>query len=339
MSSEASSEASGGVPPVSEAHGLPSETPFSASNDALRLSAFDPLGREIHTWVLPIDPEAGRNLDTAVKGSSQVPLPTPADEPTLTLTQGTLSLHIDLASGQLAALSRGERDFSLSAGPRPVKGELARLLEHRSWTEDGSQIFEAQYQGGLDTLRWQLFPSGWVRLDYAYSVQGEQELFGVGFSYPEEKVEHLLRFGEGPARVWKNRLAGGRLGLWQQSPNEGRTGEIWTYPEWQGFFAATRWLDLHTTEGRLTIVLGPDKPYLGVGQIRFPAKPRGATTIVPETDLSFLHGIPGIGSKFHSADELGPAGEPYRDPGPQSGTLWLYLHPAELNAEDAASVP
>ena len=303
-------------PPGAPAHFSPSL--------ALRLTALDPLGREILTWTLPAD--GAPSSPTTRTGHAAEPVRVQKPGGRLRLRTGELALHIDPTNGRLLLLERGDRTFSLGAGPRRADGVEAELLEYELSGEEGSQIFEATYRGGLDRVRWQLFPSGWIRLDFAYSVDRQSELFGIGFSYPQEKVLELLRFGRGPSRVWKNRLAGGRLDLWRSTPNSGNTGEVWEYPEWSGFFAGTRWADLHTQEGRLTLVLDSSVPYLGLYQVPYPEEPRGAQAPNPETDLSLLHGIPGIGGKFHTAAELGPAGAAYPAQGRLEGSLWLYLH-------------
>ena len=65
--------------------------------------------------------------------------------------------------------------------------------------------------------------------------------------------------GDGPYRVWRNRLKGGTLGVWETAYNTTETGyKDWKYPEFAGYFANVRWLKLTTTEGTLTMKI-PDE--------------------------------------------------------------------------------
>ena len=43
----------------------------------------------------------------------------------------------------------------------------------------------------------------------------------------------------------------------------------------------------------------------------------------PEGEISFLHAIPPIGTKFHKPSELGASGQPNQAEGEYSGTLYF----------------
>jgi hypothetical protein len=65
-------------------------------------------------------------------------------------------------------------------------------------------------------FKWSIYPSGWVKLDVKYWPIGEEgNLLGVSFSYPEKDVKGVQYMGSGPYRVWKNRLKGTSLGVWE----------------------------------------------------------------------------------------------------------------------------
>jgi hypothetical protein len=53
--------------------------------------------------------------------------------------------------------------------------------------------------------------------------------------------------------------------------------------------------------------------------------PRHAAAPFPAGDISFLKGIPPIGTKFNPAAELGPQGQPNQASGAYRGTLYFHF--------------
>jgi len=134
-------------------------------------------------------------------------------------------------------------------------------------------------------------------------------------------VRSLTWLGLGPYRVWRNRLAGGRLGVWRTEWNDSMTGVDWRYPELPGFYAGVRWASLSTDQGTLT--LAPDAGlFLGVLEPGFPADARTAVAEAP-AGITVLHQISAIGTKFHRPQALGPSARRRLPPGPRRGGLWL----------------
>jgi hypothetical protein len=71
-----------------------------------------------------------------------------------------------------------------------------------------------------------------MQYHFRYAASGPQCFLGVLFGYPEKLVKRKRWLGEGPFRVWKNRLRGLRLGLWEDDYNDTITGQRgWIYPE------------------------------------------------------------------------------------------------------------
>jgi len=211
-------------------------------------------------------------------------------------------------------------------------------------------VVRARYVGELQSVTWRIRKDGWLKCEYAYRVYpdraiegvrarellaprpayrdyGPGDFFGVIFQYPEEAVRGKRWLGAGPFRVWKNRLDGGTLSVWENDYNNTITGyRNWVYPEFKGFFASVRWLQLETTEGLITMV--PEHvPFV---QVLTPQQPPdklvGRTNVkIPECGLGFLHAIPPIGSKFKSADTTGPQGQPNVAQGEYCGTVSFYF--------------
>ena len=178
---------------------------------------------------------------------------------------------------------------------------------------------ESTGASGLDHFRWTLSADGALRLDYAYTLNGEFQYHGITFDHPEEKLNSLRWLGEGPYRVWQNRLRGTGLGVHEIARNEIQPGETWGYPEFQGCFAGLRWARFETPGGLLTVTSLQPETYLRVGTPRI--SHINTTVAFPAGDISFLRAIPPMGSKFKTPEETGPTSQWARAAGSYSGTL------------------
>jgi hypothetical protein len=169
------------------------------------------------------------------------------------------------------------------------------------------------------TFRWSLTEGEALRLDYDYVLEGTFLYHGISFDHADDQVKGKRWVGEGPFRVWQNRLHGTTLGLHSNSRHILQPGESFDYPEFEGFFAGVRRMRLDTDAGPLTIVSAQPETFLRIGTPRI-SHPY-TTVEFPAGDLSLLHAIPGMGSKFKWAHESGPTGEPAKASGTYRGTL------------------
>ena len=203
-------------------------------------------------------------------------------------------------TGALLTVERSKKKLSLNAGPRLVGTNAA-----------------------FTKLVWQIRKDGWLQCDFTYTATGTQDVFGVVFDYPESLVKKKRWLGDGPYRVWKNRLRGVTFGVWENEYNNTITGYSgWEYPEFKGCFSDVRWLQLETTEGLITVV--PENiPFV---QVLTPEQPPdnliGKTKVnLPQCGLGFLHAIPPIGTKFKPAAASGPQSQPNVGQGEYSGRV------------------
>ena len=203
--------------------------------DALALRVSDPNGRELWTWVWPLP-----RLDTLpgmVNVSSRQVRIAEETADCITAKIGDLTASISKQTGLLIGVKRGAQKFSLTNGPRPVVGS-SKVTRLEKATEGGDVIVTATYEGELRKVVWRVRSDGWVQCDYAYTATGPQPVSGVAFDYPESLVKRKRWLGNGPFRVWKNRLRGGQLGVWEDHYNDTITGwRDWVYPEFKGCFA------------------------------------------------------------------------------------------------------
>jgi hypothetical protein len=232
---------------------------------------------------------------------------------------------IDATTAQLHGVTSGGAVVSIDKGPRLVSG-AGSLQEIRHYADGRDHVVEALFDGNMRKIKWRLLPNGWLQLDYAYHFEGgtSVDYLGVSFDYPEDKVTGLRWLGKGPYRVWKNRLKGVEFAVWEKAYNDAITGLVWDYPEFKGFHDDIYWATLETSEVPITVIAASDDLFL---RLFTPREPEGAafdprTTHVdfPDGDISLLHGIVPIGTKFHPATDHGPAGQP--NTVPRSGQVY-----------------
>ena len=205
-------------------------------------------------------------------------------------------------------MKRGDATYPLTGGPRLVLGGGEGELVEASWSSAGD---------------------GWFKLEYAYKASGEATYAGVAFDLPPDQVVGSRWLGVGPYRVWQNRLEGGTLGVWEVEANDTITGyRDWIYPEFRGFFAKVRWMTL-SLKGGGAITIAPGDPDLYVGRFNPSLAPErllmNTAIDLPDGDLSLLHVIPAIGTKFNAAERLGPQSQPADLDGVYRGTTWVHF--------------
>lgn len=242
------------------------------------------------------------------------------------VSAGDVALTISAKSGLLSQVAVGRGQISLGNGPRLVGGNST--LRRIQTTNDAMGIrVTSLFDGDLAKVTWLIQSDKHIICDYTYRATGTQDVFGVVFDYPESLVKKKRWLGDGPYRVWKNRLRGVTFGEWENEYNNTITGYSgWKYPEFKGCFSNVRWLQLETTEGLITVVpenipfvqvLTPEQP---------PDKLIGKTKVnLPQCGLGFLHAIPPIGTKFKPAAASGPQSQPNMGRGEYSGRVSFYL--------------
>jgi len=293
--------------------------------DALALTVTDPMGRELWTWVWPLkDFNASEGVIYTRSPWAAMAAQTSG---MIQLTAGHLMIGISKETGCLISVKRGEQAFSLTNGPRLATGK-AQLTSIETKMEGGDALVTATYAGDLRKVTWRLQGSGWLRCDYTYTATGPHDFYGVTFDYPEALVKHKRWLGDGPYRVWKNRVRGVTLGVWENDYNNTIAGwRDWVYPEFKGCFANVRWLQLDTTEGAITAIPDATTPFVQVLNPEFPPAKLAANAVaaLPACGLGFLQAIPPIGSKFKAPPTMGPQSQLSIGAGVYSNSVSFYF--------------
>ncbi len=313
--------------------------------DVLYLKALDPAGDEIWTWswrvkerplVLPSGQDAGGKLSYDTSGEY------------IRIIAGRLQLLFDPASGLLMHAEKEGRKISFGMGPRflaarrgdrtldgsvdpeapdgvdriykeiPLESKLLDMDVHQ---KDAELVVSSRYFGPLSGTRWTISADGTIRLDYEYRYDGVVELMGICFDYPESNMESIRWLGEGPYRVWQNRMYGTRLDVWENSYNNPVPAETFTYPEFKGYFSGWSWARFQTAEGTIYIASPGHDRCLGVYT---PRDGRDALLYtLPETGIAVLDVIPAVRNKVNATDLVGPSSRARHVDGPVKGTLYF----------------
>ena len=290
------------------------------NRDALYLTATDWTNRKLWTWTWPIQNQQDVREQIVDFGTGTVS--SSVDGNVLTVTAGSSDIQFDLNTGLLMQAINSGQTYSLSNGPRRVPaGSGTPSVTYGS--ESDHYYVQASTSQGLDLFRWEIYPSGWVQLSYQYSIYGDQDYFGITFDYPEDQIVSKKFLGEGPYRVWKNRIKGTQLNVWQQDYNNAKPGREWEYPEFNGCFADLFWASLNTQQGDITFVTDTDDLYLRLFTPAYGDSPTNTAPGFPAGNISFLHGIPAIGTKFHPATSLGPQSQRNQANGAYEGVLYF----------------
>lgn len=165
-------------------------------------------------------------------------------------------------------------------------------------------------QHSYNTLQWTIYPSGWIQMAVHYfPATLHTNMLGVNFSFPENEIKSVTYMGMGPYRVWKNRLKGGTLGLWNKQYNNTETGESWEYPEFKGYYANFYGGFFNTGNQTFTVATETEDLFLRL----FSAAPKSDPwhnyePLFPSGNISFMNAIPSIGSKTQTSATTGPMG-------------------------------
>ena len=215
-------------------------------------------------------------------------------------------------NGLLTSVSRGEEIIPLKNGPVFVSKEK-KADQVVALQEDNGLVTITTIYENDDTVNWAIQGNGLVTLEVSYEPANNSPYAGVSFSFPEENVLGMRWMGEGPFRVWKNRMKGTDFGVWEKDHNKTVTGHSgYTYPEFSGYHAQLYWMELYGKEDKgFKVYVMSDDIFLRMLTPEQPSDARTTFVDFPKGDISFLHGINPIGTKFKDAQKLGPQSSNY----------------------------
>lgn len=294
--------------------------------DALYLTAYNAAGKEIITWSWAIhSPKQVSEKVIAVAGNETI---NTKDEATVfTITCDGITYSFDKTTGFLNKVFNGKKDISLSNGPS-LAGDTLSLSEFKFYRQGDHYMVEPVYAANNHfSVKWTFTKGQLPQLDYQYKSYTESDYLGITFSYPEENIMGMQWLGRGPYHVWKNRLKGNQLNVWQKKYNNTITGESYNYPEFKGWHSELYWVTIQTKESDFTVYTKNDNVFF---QMLQPAKQIGIRNnntlpAFPGNTIGFFNGISAIGTKFQDAKVMGPQSQRNLPSGdvPVEGTLYF----------------
>lgn len=282
--------------------------------DVLYVTAFDPHKRELYTWSWPISSHDAITKRMVILNGDSKPVIKETDS-VYKVAVKDIELEFNRNSGVLQKVKNAKGTIPLTNGPVLAEGQSQSGFQKLTNHYEGDKLVVAAQFGKKTTeqeLKWTIYPSGWVQLEVRYWPVGEEaDLLGVNFSYPEKEVMGVTYMGDGPFRVWKNRLKGVTLNVWDKAYNNTITGEDSTrlnYPEFKGFYSNLYWMKLQTKNQPITIICDSQDVFMRLFTPTYPKRTYNIAPTFPTGDISFMHGIAPIGTKSQKPGKLGASG-------------------------------
>ncbi|WP_068472992.1 glycoside hydrolase family 2 protein [Saccharicrinis aurantiacus] len=301
------------------------EKPSNWKNaDALYLKATDIHGKEIFTWSYPVKTAQQINSDKITYGKDGKINATTSNE-LIIVNAGDVEFKFSEKTGLLKSVTKNGVLIPLKDGPillgnktdlKDVKvNTLNDKVEITGFFKERKKYWDWKENNEMtqDFFKWTVYPNGIVDLNVELRNNKIVEGFmGITFSFPEEEVKGMKWLGDGPYRVWRNRMKGTQFNIWENDYNNTITGESgFVYPEFKGFFSSLNWAKVNGNNNNgFTVYCHSDLTFLRMLTPDQPEDPgKGATvTEFPKGDISFVKNIPGIGTKFMKSEDSGPQG-------------------------------
>ncbi len=280
--------------------------------DVLYVTAKDAFKRELFTWSFPISQPAltkTRMVDTTSVGEVRNPI---GDTTSILVQVKDVHLMFNGFNGMLEQVRNKNGVLPFNNGPVIQEGanNFARIKKY--W-EGNKLVIATQYdrKESYNTLQWTIYPSGWIKLEVQYFPGAYFTNFaGINFSFPEKEIKSVTYMGNGPYRVWKNRMKGNQFGVWNKTYNSTETGESpWIYPEFKGYHANFYGGYFFTSNNQFTVVTETEDLFLRLFTPAWKTDQwHNYEPYFPSGDISFMQGIPSIGTKSPRTETTGPMG-------------------------------
>ncbi|MDX1938668.1 MAG: glycoside hydrolase family 2 TIM barrel-domain containing protein [Flavihumibacter sp.] len=280
--------------------------------NVLYVTAKDKFQQELFTWSFPISSPKETSERIVVKeGSNKIETPV-ADTNMILVNVKDVSLMFNESTGILATVKNKNGIIPFNKGPIVQEG-VNNFKGIKKYKDGDKFIIESAYdiKESYNTLKWTVYPSGWLQLEVNYFPGTYHTNFaGINFSFPETEIKSVTYMGNGPYRVWKNRMKGGQFGVWDKKYNNTETGEApWIYPEFKGYYSNFYGGYFFTKNNRFTVATETEDLFLRLFTPAWKTDQwHNYEPLFPNGDISFMQGIPSIGTKTQRNETTGPIG-------------------------------
>jgi hypothetical protein len=279
--------------------------------DVLYVTVKDKYQKELFTWSFPISSPATTGARMIVKEGNNVINTSEADS-LLTVSVKDVTVVLNKNNGLLVSVRNAKGELPFNNGPVLQEG-VNNFKSFKQYKEGNNLVLESSFnqKESYNTLKWTIYPSGWVKLQVNYFPAAYFTNFaGINFSFPEKEIQSVTYMGDGPYRVWKNRLKGNQFGVWSKTYNNTETGEApWIYPEFKGYHSNFYGGYFFTKTNRFTVVAETEGLFLRLFTPAWKTDQwHNYEPLFPTGDISFMNGISSIGSKTQRNETTGPMG-------------------------------
>ena len=284
----------------------------------LYIEAKGPDGKEIFTWSFPIDkaydftflcrekrPGVFPGIQTAIDKSNN-------GDSAISVIANKISYAFNRHNGLLVSVTKSGKLIPFNNGPVLCEGNAPAdsvVLTQTSPDEVDIICFYPK-KGLINFLKWTINSKGILKMEIHYFPSAYfTNMVGVNFSFPEKEIRAVDWMGNGPYRVWKNRMKGTQFGVWHKDYNNTETGESWVYPEFKGYHSNMYWCKFTTSTQPFTVYTENEDLFFRLFTPAWKTDQwHNYEPIFPGGDISFMQGISSIGTKTQRNETTGPMG-------------------------------
>lgn len=280
--------------------------------DVLYITAKDQYQKELFTWSFLIsDPKKTGERMVTKEGDGKITVPV-VDTVGIYVTVKDMQLVFNETNGMLMSVKNRKGELPFNNGP-VIQEAVNNFKGIKKYWEGNNFIIASTFdrKESYNTLQWTIYPSGWVKMEVHYFPAAYFTNYaGVNFSFPEKEIKSVTYMGNGPYRVWKNRMKGGQFGVWDKKYNSSETGEApWQYPEFKGYYSNFYGGYFFTANNRFTVVAENENTFLRLFTPAWKTDQwHNYEPLFPSGDISFMQGISSIGTKNQRNETTGPMG-------------------------------
>ncbi len=288
---------------------VPIEKELIKKYDVLYITAIGPDDKEIFTWSFPISHPIDV-VQTLPLMDDMASVQMSMQDSAYTISANGVKIALS-KNGQLTSVTNSKGSIPFTNGP--IVQEGASNFKNFSHRYEGKNLVISSTfdrKSSYNTLEWTIYPSGIAKMQVHYfPAEYFTSFVGVNFSFPESHMKGVEYMGNGPYRVWKNRMKGNKFGVWNKLYNNTETGEQWNYPEFKGYHSNMYWLKFVTATQPFTVYTENEDLFFRLFTPAWKTDQwHNYEPIFPSGDISFMQGISSIGSKTQRNETTGPMG-------------------------------
>jgi hypothetical protein len=281
--------------------------------DVLYVTATDPHGKELFTWSFPVHtPFDLHRILLPVSNKADPAVQLAEEDSVYTVTASKMVFTIHKRTGMLQQVKTDRGIIPFNNGPI-LQEAVNNFKNFTHRVQDGAIVIESAFdrKNSYNTLQWTISRDGTVKMEVHYFPEAYFTNFvGVNFSFPEKEMKGIAYMGDGPYRVWKNRMRGNKFGVWKKDYNATETGEYpIVYPEFKGYHSNMYWCRFITNQQSFRVYTDNENLFFRLFTPAFKTDQwKNYEIVFPNGDISFMQGIGAIGSKTQRAETTGPMG-------------------------------